>query len=176
MDSKIPGDLVYMLGTTRNELGASEYYEHLGYTGLNVPKVFPESFIKIYAAFEKAVDRGLVASAHGIYRGGLGVHLAMIAMAGGLGMKVDIGHVPSEKDYRGDILLFSESAGRIIASVAPENKDDFEILFSGLPCRCIGMITENKDFIVDGPGRKNLISVTLHDSRNAWKKPFGELI
>jgi phosphoribosylformylglycinamidine synthase len=100
----------------------------------------------------------------------------MIAMAGGLGMKVDIGHVPSEKDYRGDILLFSESAGRIIASVAPENKDDFEILFSGLPCRCIGMITENKDFIVDGPGRKNLISVTLHDSRNAWKKPFGELI
>ncbi|MDQ1330705.1 MAG: phosphoribosylformylglycinamidine synthase subunit PurSL, partial [Thermodesulfobacteriota bacterium] len=41
MDSKIPGDLVYVLGTTCNELGASEYYEHLGYTGLNVPEVTP---------------------------------------------------------------------------------------------------------------------------------------
>ncbi len=39
MDGKIAGDLVYVLGTTRNELGGSEYYEHLGYVGRNVPEV-----------------------------------------------------------------------------------------------------------------------------------------
>ncbi len=36
LDAKVPDDLVYVLGITRNELGASEYYEHLGYIGLNV--------------------------------------------------------------------------------------------------------------------------------------------
>ncbi|MEE4359175.1 MAG: phosphoribosylformylglycinamidine synthase subunit PurS, partial [Desulfococcaceae bacterium] len=41
MDAKNPGDSVYILGLTRNELGASEYYEHFGYTGMNVPQVRP---------------------------------------------------------------------------------------------------------------------------------------
>jgi phosphoribosylformylglycinamidine synthase len=117
MDSKIPGDLVYVLGTTCNELGASEYYEHLGYTGLNVPKVSPGHFIKLYRALQNAIDKEVVASAHGIYRGGLGVHLAMIAMGGNLGIKADIGLVPSDGSDRGDIILFSESPGRFIVTV-----------------------------------------------------------
>jgi phosphoribosylformylglycinamidine synthase len=176
MDSKIPGDLIYVLGTTRNELGASEYYEHLGYIGLNVPKVFPDQFMKIYMALGDAIDRGLVASAHGVYRGGLGIHLAMVAMGGDLGMKVDVGLVPAEGAGRGDVILFSESAGRIIASIAPENKNEFENLFSGLPFACVGTVTGNKNFVVDGPQGRNLVSVSVEELRNAWKKPLGELI
>ncbi|MBU1711653.1 MAG: phosphoribosylformylglycinamidine synthase [Proteobacteria bacterium] len=176
MDSKIPGDLVYVLGTTRNELGASEYYEHFGYIGLNVPKVFPDKFIKIYMALGGAIDKGLVASAHGIYRGGLGIHLAMVAMGGNFGMKVDVGLVPAEGADRGDALLFSESAGRIIASVAPENKKDFENLFFGLPFACVGTVIESKDFVLDRPQGRNLVSVSVDDLRNAWKKPLGDLI
>jgi phosphoribosylformylglycinamidine synthase II len=42
MDCKFAGDLVYVLGYTKNELGASEYYEHLGYVGLRVPRLDPE--------------------------------------------------------------------------------------------------------------------------------------
>ena len=123
-----------------------------------------------------AIDNGLVASAHGIYRGGLGIHLAMVAMGGNLGMKVDIGLIPAEGADRGDVLLFSESAGRIITSVAPENKKDFENLFFGLPFACIGTVTEGKDFILNGPQGRNLVSVSVDDLRNAWKKPLGELI
>ena len=48
MDAKIPGDLLYIVGTTRNELGGSEYYEHLGYLGRNVPQVRPDDFIPLY--------------------------------------------------------------------------------------------------------------------------------
>ena len=39
MEVKSPGDLVFVLGTTRNELGGSAYYDLFGYTGLNVPRV-----------------------------------------------------------------------------------------------------------------------------------------
>ncbi len=80
----MPGDLVYILGTTRNELGGSEYYEHFGYVGLNVPRVFPDEFAVLYRALGNAIDKELVASAHGIFRGGLGVHLAMVSMGGNL--------------------------------------------------------------------------------------------
>ncbi|UCH24072.1 MAG: phosphoribosylformylglycinamidine synthase, partial [Deltaproteobacteria bacterium] len=73
LDSKIPGDRIYILGTTRNELGGSEYYDCMGYTGRNVPQVFPETFKALYELLTHAIDRNLVASVHGVYRGGLGV-------------------------------------------------------------------------------------------------------
>ena len=94
MDVKVPGDLVYVLGQTRNELGASEYYEQLGYVGTRVPRVDTETSRKLYCALSPAIASGLVASAHGIYRGGLGVHLAMVAMGGNLGLDVDLAKCP----------------------------------------------------------------------------------
>ena len=39
MHPKISGDLLYVIGTTANELGASEYYELFEKTGLNIPEV-----------------------------------------------------------------------------------------------------------------------------------------
>jgi len=79
MDAKMPGDLVYILGTTCNELGGSEYYDHLGYIGRNVPRVRPNEFLPLYRNLARAIANELVASIRGIYRGGLGVHLAMVA-------------------------------------------------------------------------------------------------
>ena len=178
MESKIPGDLVYVLGTTRNELGASEYYEHFGYTGLNVPEVFPGRFIKLYRALQDAIDKGIVASAHGIYRGGLGVHLAMVAMGGNLGLKADIGLVPSDGADRGDIILFSESPGRFIVTVAPDNRKEFERILNGLPFACIGEVTKKRELVVNGSNNRKLVSVSISidDLKKAWKRPFGDLI
>ena len=87
LGAKLAGDRVYILGHTRNELGGSEYYDLLNYVGCNVPQVNPEPFMALYRALANAIANGWVASAHGIYRGGLGVHLAFIAMAGGWGWR-----------------------------------------------------------------------------------------
>ncbi len=174
MDVKMPGDLVYFLGRTRNELGASEYYEHFGYTGSNVPTVRHEAFIKTYRALYQAIGRGVVASAHGIYRGGLAVHLAMIAMGGNLGLAVDIAKVPAES-LRTDHLLFSETPGRFLVTVAPENGMDFESLFDPEQCACIGKVTDTAVLDVCR-GLKPFISVPVPDLKSAWKKPFGGLV
>jgi len=119
MDCKMPSDLVYMLGTTRNELGASEYYERFGYTGVNVPQVEAETSGALYRALAQAISAELVASAHGIYRGGLGVHLALVAMGGGLGLDIDLARVPLEGEGRNDWILFAETAGRCIVTIDP---------------------------------------------------------
>jgi phosphoribosylformylglycinamidine synthase II len=176
MDSKISGDLVYVLGTTQNELGGSEYYQHLGYVGRNVPHVFPEKFADLYRALSRAIYKERVASVHGIYRGGLGVHLAMVAMGGNLGMTVDLGLVPSDPLDRDDIILFSESAGRFIVTIDSENRKIFEEIFEGLPCACIGTVTHESDFIITGMNKKPIINIPVQELKDAWKKTFGKLI
>ena len=180
MDSKITGDLVYILGETGNELGGSEYYEHYGYVGLNVPKVHAKRFAPLYRALGSAIEKELVASAHGIYRGGLSVHLTMVAMGGNLGMKVDLALVPANRVDRIDTILFSESAGRFIVTIDPENRKIFEDIFKGLPCSCIGVITNKSgDLIIsDSKNRgksKTIISIPVQDLKAAWKKPFKDL-
>ena len=176
MDSKMPQDLVYILGTTRNELGGSEYYEHFGYVGLNVPQVFPDEFEVLYRALQHAIEKELVASAHGIFRGGMGIHLAMVAMGGGLGMNVDLGRVPTDSMDRNDAILFSESAGRFIVTIDPNNRTLFEGLFKKLACACIGTVTNRTDLVIKGLDGTTLTNIPVQDLKAVWKKPFEELI
>ena len=176
MDIKLPGDLVYVLGVTHNELGGSEYHQHFGYVGLNVPRVRPEEFMDLYRALSLAIDKELVASAHGIYRGGLGVHLALAAMGGDLGLQADLGLVPVAQVDRNDVILFSESAGRFIVTIDPQNKASFETLFKDLDYACIGSVTAATDVVIKGLDGSTLIDVGVDELKAAWKKPFGDLI
>jgi phosphoribosylformylglycinamidine synthase II len=176
MDSKVSEDLVYILGATRNELGGSEYYAHLKEIGLNVPRVRIDEFLSTYRALGEAINRRLVASAHGIYRGGLGVHLAMVAMGGNLGMRIELNRVPAEGIGRNDTLMFSESAGRFIVTIAPQNRKVFESLFANLTCAYIGTVTAKAQFEIKGLNQETIVSVAMKDLKLAWKKPFGDLI
>ena len=177
MDSKISGDLVYILGLTQNELGGSEFYEHLGYTGLNVPKIFPAKFIPLYKSLSKAIKKELAASAHGIFRGGLGVHLALVAMAGKLGMNIDLDLVPADLVQRNDAILFSESPGRFIVTIDPKQRENFEGMFKGQCYACIGTITgPSDDFIIKGLDHTTIISISFEELKKSWKKLFGERI
>ncbi|MFO7713898.1 AIR synthase-related protein [Desulfosarcina sp.] len=176
MDCKVSGDLVWVVGITKNELGGSEYYAHLGHLGLNVPVVDPEGFSTCYRAMAKAVKNGLLASCHGVYRGGLAVHLGLVAMGGELGMTVDLGKVPSQGVDRDDVLLFSESAGRFIVTVAPGNREAFETHFAGLPAACVGQVIEAPQLKITGMHGKGLVTLSVEQMKAAWKRPFGDLI
>ncbi len=175
LDFKCPGDLVYVLGLTKDELGASEYYDRFGYTGLNVPALDPSALMPMYMDLHKAVCRGLAASVHGVYRGGLGVHLAMCAMAGNLGVSADIKKVPAAADIRADHVLFSETPGRFIVTVAPENMRDFESMIKVHDFSCIGEVTRDPVLGLSHGSRK-LASVFVRDLKSAWKARFGKLI
>ncbi len=170
MEAKMPGDGVYVLGVTRDELGGSEYYELFGYTGLHVPRVEPKQFLKLYRTLEEAITQGLLASCHAVSRGGLGVHLALVAMAGWLGMEVDLHEVPREGVERNDHLLFSESAGRYVVTVAPEKMGTFEALFRGrsLPCARVGVVTEGRRFRLRGLAGELICDESIEDLREAW--------
>jgi phosphoribosylformylglycinamidine synthase len=175
MDSKVAGDLVYVLGETKNELGASEFYEHFGYVGLHVPELQPESSMKLYRTLGQAIQKGLVASCHGIYRGGLGVHLALVAMAGSLGMDVDLSLVPQTDVEQDCVILYSETPGRFIVTINPENREVFETLFKTFPHACVGTVSSGTDLVFKGLEGSPIVSVPVSELKSAWKKPFGDL-
>jgi phosphoribosylformylglycinamidine synthase len=184
LDCKAPGDLVYLIGETHNELGGSEYYEGFGYIGLNVPRARPDRFALIYRALGHAIANDWVASAHGIYRGGLGVHLAMVAMGGNLGLTIDLNLVPGDDLTRNDVILFSESAGRFILTVDPGNQKVFEGIFNGLPSACIGTVTGESDqrsdskpcLKIKGIKGSTIVDIPVRDLKSAWQRPFRELV
>ena len=176
LEPKMAGDLIYLIGTTADELGASEYYDLFGYVGCQVPQVHPEAFLARYRALAKAIGQGLIASCHGIYRGGLGVHLAMKAMAGGLGLEVDLAAVPAQGARRNDRLLYSESAGRFIVTVDPRHRTAFEAAMAGVPLACIGQVTDAARLVVRGLDGHTIIDLTVPALKAAWQKPFGDLL
>ncbi|MCE5334709.1 MAG: phosphoribosylformylglycinamidine synthase [Desulfobacteraceae bacterium] len=173
MEVKEAGDLVYVLGVTRNELGASAYFDLFGYTGLTAPVVDPEEFLPLYAAVEKAIDEGLVASCHGIYRGGLAVHAAMSAFGGRLGISLDLARIPVEKGMRDDHVLFSESCGRFLVTIPRKNRGRFESLFKDLAPALAGEVTEAPEFVILGQSGKEIVREDIRSLRTSWVGNLG---
>ena len=176
MESKVPGDLVYILGETRDELGGSEYYQMMEELGLNVPTVNAEELIPLYKKLGEAIDQGLIASAHAVSRGGLGVHLAMVAMGGEMGMDIDLKAIPQASGLNNIRILYSESAGRFIVTVDPAKKEKFEKLFSGLSIGLVGKVTDSNIFKISGINGSEIICEEIDTLKDCWLKPFGGLI
>ncbi len=169
MDVKKPDDRVFVLGMTKDELGASEYFASLGFIGNDVPKVKAASARRLYVALEKAIHEGVVASCHDCSDGGLGVALSESAFSGNFGMMIELTKVPVENIRRADTILFSESQSRFVVTVAPENVSRFVELMKGNVFADVGVVTAQKDFTVMD-GEKVILSSGIDALKEAWQK------
>ena len=174
MDVKRPGDLVYLLGETRDECGGSEYYAELGFLGSNVPKVDAATAFARYRALNAAQRQGLIRSCHDLSDGGLGVALAEKAFAGGYGLRVELDRMATAGELRADTLLFSESPSRLLVTVRPEERERFERLFAGQALACLGEVTVAPRLVVSRNGRA-LLDVHINLLKEAWQAPLREL-
>jgi phosphoribosylformylglycinamidine synthase len=174
LDVKTEGDLVYILGKTKKELGATEYFDQLGLTGISVPLVEPEKAIARYRAYFKAVQQGLVRSCHDCSDGGLGVALAETAFAGGLGLEIDLKTVPIAENMRDDMILFSESASRLIVSIKPNHKQQFEATMKDTDFAQIGTV-KGTTVKIKGTSGNILIDSPVDELKEAWKSTLRGL-
>jgi phosphoribosylformylglycinamidine synthase len=172
MDAKRPGDLVYVLGQTWKELGASEWYAMNGYVGNTVPKVDTARAKERYQALSGAIAAGLVASCHDCSDGGLGVALAETAFAGGLGMRVDLDRVPAENGMRDDEIFFSESQSRFVVTVSPDKAAAFEEAVKGTVFARVGEVTADGLFTVTGRGGLERVKEELAGLKKVWQAPL----
>ncbi len=172
MDAKKPGDLVYVLGRTFNELGGSEYYASKGFIGNRVPKVDAESARRLYRKLHGAIQRGLIQSCHDCSDGGLGVALAETAFAGGLGMSLDLRNIPQSGLDRNDFLLFSESQSRFVVTIDPRNREAFEKFLGRVVFGRIGIVTEAPIFQAVGLQGRTVIEASIWDLKEEWQRPL----
>jgi phosphoribosylformylglycinamidine synthase II len=173
MDAKRPGDLIYVLGVTRAELGGSEYYALRGHLGRSVPRVDAAGARRLYEALAAAIGRGLVASCHDCSEGGLGVALAETAFAGGFGMHIDLRQVPGADGMRDDVIFFSESQSRFVVTVPAPHAAAFEAALAGLPCAAVGHVTEAGVFSVVGGSGGQIIEAGIERLKAAWQRPLN---
>ena len=115
---KAEGDLVVLLGRTREELGGSEYLKIVHGLVKGTP---PWIDLRLERAVQqtclKAAGKGLLRSAHDVSDGGLAVALAECCVGGPdkpIGARIELRDM-----IRGDALLFGESQSRIVVTVKP---------------------------------------------------------
>jgi phosphoribosylformylglycinamidine synthase len=220
LDAKFPGDLVYVLGETFDELGGSEYYSMWGEAhqreviGSSVPRVDAATNLSLYRAYFRCLQQGLAASAQSVGRGGLATALAKTAVGGMLGLEIDLANLPGgvpregflqnrgarrgaglpdrtalggstlEDDAQGgapnrgvsrdDFALFSESQGRMVVTVAPQNRAAFEKEMEGLPHACIGKVISGEGITIRGLSGRTVVETTVGAALNAYRKPFRD--
>ncbi len=175
-DFKQPGDLIYLLGVTFDELGGSELADELGLPGGQVPQVDGVAALDRYRRLSQAIRSGLVSACHDVSDGGLAVALAEMAIAGRLGARVDLDKVPTPSGgLDATTLLYSESSSRLLATVKPERQEAFESLFADSLDRtagCVGVVTARGDVVATQAGAI-LASVPATRLAAAWKAPLA---
>ena len=161
-DFKVDGDLVYLLGRTRDELGGSEFYRLRGHLGANVPVVDRDNARAVYLAMMRAHSSQLLQSSHDLSDGGLAVALAECCFGRDCGVQVKL--PPGELSPQA--WLFSESHSRFVVSVRPDHRLAFEAASAGHSLM-IGRVTSQCHLEI-AVGDDTLVSAPTAALMRAW--------
>lgn len=165
MDLKEAGNEIYVVGKFEPVFGGSHFGLVTGNAHGQVPTVH-EITPKVYRTLHKAIDNGIIRSAHDISEGGLAVAAAEMCIGGRLGIKI-------ESNLWDDItsVLFGESTGSLLVEISPNNKEAFLKLFEGLPIYWLGQTTQKQSLQALFHGF-TVLDVPISDLVKAWNTPL----
>lgn len=170
MDLKEPGDALYIVGETRRELGESYLHRLLGISGGTVPQPAPHG-PAIARALHACILRGWVRACHDCSEGGIGVAAAEMAIAGDVGLSLDLAALPRSPGVANDLAaLFAESNARYLVEVRPADEAAFAAAMAGLPCARIGRVEARPQLAVSGLHGEQVLSLPVEALRRAWKR------
>ena len=128
---KNEGDLIYVLGEDKEELGGSEYLKliHKKVEG-NSPQIDLQDEKKLQDSVLALIRKKIINSAHDISEGGIACALAECCIINNEKMIGAVLNLPIKS--RKDFSYFSETQSRIIVSVSRSKKDQFEYLLNSV--------------------------------------------
>jgi len=156
------GQVVYLLGETREELDGSEWAHAVhGHLGGRPPAVDLTAERLLASVLAAAAGEGLLAGAHDLSDGGLAQALVEACLIGGVGARVALAAVAPDPF----VALFSESAARLLVAVAPADAQAFAELCAARGQSHTPLGTVGGDALdIDGIG-----SLALPELRAAWE-------
>jgi phosphoribosylformylglycinamidine synthase len=162
MPFKNDGDLVVLLGESREELGGSEYLKVIHNIEKGLPPQLDLSLEKaVQDVCRESIQAGIISSAHDCSDGGLAVALAECCITGNKGLEVDI-----ETDkIRNDASLFGETQSRIIVSLSENHLDNLQAIANKyeIPIQVLGKIEGNSLKI------SSLLDIEVEQLKTAWE-------
>ena len=147
LDFKQPGDIIYLIGQSRDDIGSSEYlYSYRNVKGSPAPYLDVNEEFEVQQVVRQLIQNQLIASAHDVSDGGLFTTLAESAMPRNLGFSIE-----ADRDFRLDAFLFGESQSRVVVSISPDQYKAFGefIAQQKVFYRLLGTVHET-DFHVNG--------------------------
>ncbi|MFN5422952.1 MAG: AIR synthase related protein, partial [bacterium] len=136
---KSAGDLIYLIGTSQNDIACSEYLHKIcGVEYSPAPYFNLDEEFKLQQLVLALISKKLIASAHDISEGGLFITLLESGFVGGHGFSV----AQHAKDIRTDAFWFGEAQSRVVVSVPSALKNSFEqhISASGTSFELLGEV------------------------------------
>jgi phosphoribosylformylglycinamidine synthase len=173
-DFKNSGDIIYLLGQTHQELGASELVtmfrdECGGGIGGKVPAIDTTRNLALYRNLTAVMQQELVVSAHDCSDGGFAVALAEACFGADAGCTVDISEIfndNNELDKWG--ALFGESLGRILVSVKAEHSAEFEAAMVSNACFRLGEVGIGDEINIS-VSSETILQASMSALKQSWQ-------
>ncbi len=164
---KKEGDVIILLGETKEELGGSEYLKILHNKERGKP---PELILDLESRLHdvclEAIHKGFVKSAHDCSEGGLAIAIAESAVSGPVTLGAEIS---LESSIRKDALLFGESQSRIVLSASKKHIEKIIGIAEKkeVPATIIGKVTKNS--LKVHINSRSVIELSCGKIKKAWK-------
>jgi len=141
LDFKSAGDLILLIGKSRNDIASSEYLHKLqGVEYSPAPYFDLEEEYAVHRAVEKLIREKLIRSAHDVSEGGLFITLTESGFHRNLGFRVN-----AEEGIRPDAWLFGEAQCRVVVSLEENNLAACTAILDslGVSCTVLGTVTDS---------------------------------
>ena len=178
LDFKTPGDVIYLIGKSKNDINSSEYLHKIcGVEFSPAPYFDLEEEFNVHTTISDLIKNKLIESAHDVSEGGLFVTLAESGFNRDLGFNV-VGGSPlstggeslsrsfGRQGVRADAYWFGEAQGRVVVSVSGNKTEEFKKFIGKRTFEKLGQVTKgNVD--IDGESWNNIFY---------WKEKYDTAI
>jgi phosphoribosylformylglycinamidine synthase len=147
LDFKTPGDLIYLIGASKNDISSSEYLaSYVKVQASPAPYFNLEEEYAMHQVVKQLIAQRLVKSVHDVADGGLYISLLESAMVNDLGFDISL-----DADIRPDAFLFGEAQGRVVVSLSSDQQEAFVELLAASETEfsLLGTVTDGQ-LLVDG--------------------------
>jgi phosphoribosylformylglycinamidine synthase len=175
MPFKNSGNKVFVLGITRNELGGSVFAKIKNIKGGVAPSVYPKESKVLMKKIYQAINKGFIEACHDCSEGGIAVAISEMAFACGKGVNINIDAVKVEGKTSLSIpeILFSESNGRFIVEIKPENERAFIEILSLCAFSEVGYVSDQAKIVFESKKHKIKVQEKSEVLLNAWRNTIN---
>lgn len=171
------GELIYILGETKDEFAGSEWAHIHGHLGGLPPEVNLQREKLLSEILVAASRDGMITAAHDVSDGGIAIAIAEMALRAGIGARF---WIPDLIDPF--VFLFSESTARAVVVIPRSEELRFTEMCAarGLPAERVGVVDSGLGADAGNPGEQvivmgDLFTVTLNQLRETHQATFPAL-